>query len=950
MKMNVKMAVILGLVGAAAGIANAQPAPVVVTGATLFQSFFTAPQSTIDAIDADADGIARLSPFILGVQQLAPIGVNPNSGYLALTYRATGSGNGLAEMVNYGTRFATNPAELANINGTAGAGQLAGLDNGWVNRSFFLNAANNPSPTSLYNAANPGGHPFRSDTNTLLATFAAPGTASAGGVRVDLSILDVPVTWFVTVPGAGDPTATPVTTGYGNNTINARNKNGTTLASGGSNLLRSLTSPDGTVILNQNTSSPNAFTIFNTPIASAPIAFETNYGTGLSQATYTQLRHLFTTGRLPSGENLTAITRDSGSGTRNGAMNSIGIDPSWGGGENVGTRNDDSSAATATDRSLVGANYLPSNKNGSGSLERTVQNTRLGIGTTGAERGIANTWLVNNGGNRRADLLAVRNDLAGGTVFARPTISNLLDNDANGYNIAGPETFASIGDPRSAPAASGGTGWQGAFDAFVDGSNGFPADGAYQVGESFTDLNGNGIRDAINAEAGLSNNNPSIRNVFAARYLNNISRSIERFVSFGQNQADFTPGELLAQTFILVAATDTVPNDILPAVLTANPQLNQALQENIRTNNTIYTRTEYTSFNTNTAGVAPTRTPLTGGLTYTDGSTQLYRTQAGATISNGSFLPIRNRISGDFNQDGVRDINDTAGLISAVTSRATFVAPTGIYAAGTEGTLALDVIGDFDSDGNFNSADVRYFADGLALSGGSLDRSAAFLAVDVAFGGNFFGTTKANGTYQNGDSRADIAGTVGTTPGFAPVGANGVINASDIDYVFAQFARNPRVTDGAANWSNLSEAVTTDLSADLNGDLVIDQSDVSEILSILSSSLGDVNLDGIVDAADLAIATGNLGTAGGWALGDMNGDGQITQADLDIISSGIVPSCDPDVNQDGNADQGDIDYLIDVVAGGENTTGIDPDFNRDGNSDQGDIDALVNVVAGGACP
>lgn len=64
----------------------------------------------------------------------------------------------------------------------------------------------------------------------------------------------------------------------------------------------------------------------------------------------------------------------------------------------------------------------------------------------------------------------------------------------------------------------------------------------------------------------------------------------------------------------------------------------------------------------------------------------------------------------------------------------------------------------------------------------------------------------------------------------------------------------------------------------------------------------------------------------------------------------VLPACDPDVNQDGNTDQGDIDYLINVVAGGENTTGIDPDFNRDGNSDQGDVDALLNVVAGGACP
>ena len=62
------------------------------------------------------------------------------------------------------------------------------------------------------------------------------------------------------------------------------------------------------------------------------------------------------------------------------------------------------------------------------------------------------------------------------------------------------------------------------------------------------------------------------------------------------------------------------------------------------------------------------------------------------------------------------------------------------------------------------------------------------------------------------------------------------------------------------------------------------------------------------------------------------------------------PICDPDLNQDGNPDQGDIDYLINVVAGGANPTGIDADFNQDGNIDQGDIDALINVIAGGGCP
>ena len=68
------------------------------------------------------------------------------------------------------------------------------------------------------------------------------------------------------------------------------------------------------------------------------------------------------------------------------------------------------------------------------------------------------------------------------------------------------------------------------------------------------------------------------------------------------------------------------------------------------------------------------------------------------------------------------------------------------------------------------------------------------------------------------------------------------------------------------------------------------------------------------------------------------------------FASGGGSMCDPDVNQDGNADQGDVDYLINVVAGGDNPTSIDPDFNHDGNVDQGDIDALVNVIAGGNCP
>jgi FtsP/CotA-like multicopper oxidase with cupredoxin domain len=64
----------------------------------------------------------------------------------------------------------------------------------------------------------------------------------------------------------------------------------------------------------------------------------------------------------------------------------------------------------------------------------------------------------------------------------------------------------------------------------------------------------------------------------------------------------------------------------------------------------------------------------------------------------------------------------------------------------------------------------------------------------------------------------------------------------------------------------------------------------------------------------------------------------------------ISPRCDADLNQDGNADQDDVAYLVSVVAGGPNPTGRDPDFNRDGNVDQDDVWALIDVIAGGACP
>jgi hypothetical protein len=129
--------------------------------------------------------------------------------------------------------------------------------------------------------------------------------------------------------------------------------------------------------------------------------------------------------------------------------------------------------------------------------------------------------------------------------------------------------------------------------------------------------------------------------------------------------------------------------------------------------------------------------------------------------------------------------------------------------------------------------------------------------------------------------------------GWAPVGADGVINGFDIDYVYDQFIGNPAVSDGVASWSNINEAVSFDLSCDMDGDLDVDQTDACVLVSsILGTSFGDANLDGVRNAADVAIVNANLNQAGGWAQGDFDGNGLVNSSDL-AIANGQVDPCNP---------------------------------------------------------
>ncbi|MGJ8637162.1 MAG: hypothetical protein ACSHX5_09990 [Phycisphaerales bacterium] len=887
-----KLSLMVAACGAATSVASAQPFGVNGSGATLLEALFKAPANTLDFIDADGDGIVQ--------EQLAPFDATApfiSNQHWQFTYRVTGSGNGFAEMRDWSTLYATDP-DLDPLNLTFNSDEA---DAAYFNTQLFIAAGVTQGAS---NSGNPGATPYRTldDGSHAITTLTGAGT----GVQMDFSALDVPVSWFViNDSGTTQYNRVPGAPGYGNNPRIATGGDGYDLSQG--NKLKTLVSPNGATF-NTNVSAPDAFTIYDTPVTLTPVAAITNLGVGMQEIQMSDLRHLNATGRRVNGENLMVVTRDSGSGTRNAYMNGICLDPSWGVGENIGPK----TSSSVNDK--AGPDFTPSNKGGSSRMEATVKNTRLGIGHTGAERGQSKGWLIDG----ELELFAVQADLKGGTVFARPTIENVVDGGPDGYNIQGLGGIATVGDPRSAPANLGGWGW----DASEIGANPNPVQ--------------------------------PMRNLQAAAYVNNITRSVAAVSAVPSDPANaFSPGEFLGIQFVLPATSYNVPETnpdaseiCIPIV--PNAERNDVLTQFVLNDpNNVLALSEYASYNTNTGGIVPTRTL---GVTYDDGISggTHFESIDGTRIDYGSFIGdldfdgemenSRNLIAGDFNGDGARNSDDVADMIAAYN----FAFNGGSWNGGSvnpDRRACLEILGDFDADGNFNDVDVRYFADGLHLVGGNLDRKAGFVAVDAAAGANFFGTSLVTGVYDDGDSRGDVAsadffgfGSMNPLPtrGFRPNGYDGVVDGADVDYVCANFG----------DWSVIDQAVHIDLSADMNGDLVVDASDVVEIVEgILDSSMGDFDLDGDVDADDRAIIVAFTGEGMFYSEGDIDCDGDVDGDDLAAWDALNGSDCPADLNEDGLLDFFDISFFL------SNSV----DFNEDTVFDFFDISAFLGAYGAG-CP
>src|SRR5262249_21179545 len=245
------------------------------------------------------------------------------TGYWLIQYRGVGSGNGLDEFVDW------------NLIGRLP--QLTPSGFGLINRTPWANVNGVPQ------------HPC-ADCNTT-TTPVCPQT-------IDIAVMDVPTKWFVRAGSTGNAhwNKKPTQDGYG--------QNSRTSTTGFTNKLQSLSR--GALTLNTNTGTPDTCTVFDTPVAFVPIAICVNRGTGLQNVDDTALQHLYVTGRMPNGENLVGATRDAGSGTRNGTMGSLGIDSSWGAGDNIG---DITLGTGPTANSFnLGSNHQPTNLGSTGNM------------------------------------------------------------------------------------------------------------------------------------------------------------------------------------------------------------------------------------------------------------------------------------------------------------------------------------------------------------------------------------------------------------------------------------------------------------------------------------------------------------------------------------------------------------------------------------------------------
>lgn len=135
---------------------------------------------------------------------------------------------------------------------------------------------------------------------------------------------------------------------------------------------------------------------------------------------------------------------------------------------------------------------------------------------------------------------------------------------------------------------------------------------------------------------------------------------------------------------------------------------------------------------------------------------------------------------------------------------------------------------------------------------------------------------------------------------------------------------------------------------DMNLDRQVNSDDMDYLVhAILGTEFGDANLDGKVDAIDLSILATHYGTSeASWAKGDFNGDRMVNVIDLAILNNHyrFTSHVPYDMNFDRQLDSNDIVELRKVIKRNDQLPYFD--VNQSGENNSEDVDYLIRNVLG----
>lgn len=775
---------------------------------------------------------------------------------------------------------------------------------------------------------------FRLAPQASGTNFGGFGVSNATGQnRVQLAISDVNATQGFSISGAaGSRNLTPGQAGYGKGNAflgtagalvsDAGVPNPGSIANSGRQLRDAsvLNMVAGTI--DPSTGATYGVGAFNTAgtgnlrnekIAVTATTFAANPGTGLTRLNRSDAQWLQTTGRLGNGADFNVATRDVNSGTLNVASLNAGLDPSFTTGEN-----DAGNGLTAdggTDQVIVGGKITFSNKTaGGGQLRPVVQRSRMAVGHLSLSDAIGSATVGNAAPVR---ILNYRDD---------------VDDVANGNNGTGRFDYNAATDTVSKNAADPDAG------TFVKPSLETITNGQYVIYQNQTYVT---VIDPTVGGTAVKGDNAGgdVRDL-----INNIKGSAFTGTP-GTVATAGTPAEGLAAERFILPKYMLVTKDVDGlGTSTVNTGVDAGRASFVANNSSRFAFGDAAAIKAGTGGTyganiaaysdpantATNRAPLGGSIAITD-TNYLF---GDFDQTGGEFDAAANAAG----KKGIRDFSDMAaaqkyqaelaatgatGWDTAADLNSRAVTPGGLP---TRSKGDLIVMGDYDSDGDFDGKDLYRFARGATLA----DNATSTTLTTAS--GSTFGDMARNGVLRKNAALDQLAANatpqqkIDASANLAndPTGANafdkldvnrdGLVNRNDAAVVNSMVGRDYRnldnqlaavvKADGTAFTSDpLADVVTPRrlislVDVELNDTGDITQRAVGGVPSdmrIIADTLvtagklkrGDVNFSGSVTNADVTAAFNNFGGTDGskkWSQGDVSGyNGNVTNSDITAI-------------------------------------------------------------------